>query len=165
VLPVVGEATTDGVGWLDVLLPGRPNSHRGWIEARSTTETFTPWHIVVHLSQRNVDVYSAGKLVHRYAAVVGESGTPTPTGTFFVEETVKLSASFPGAPYALALSARSQVFQEFEGGPGQIAIHGTNNITGALGTAVSHGCVRLSTAAVTWLATRIGPGVPVTITG
>ena len=32
-----------------------------------------------------------------------------------------------------------------------------------MGTAASHGCVRLDTAAITWLGERIGPGVPVTV--
>ena len=57
------------------------------------------------------------------------------------------------------------MLQEFEGGPGQIALHGTNGLSGALGTAASHGCIRLSTGAITWLARRIGAGVPLTITG
>ena len=34
-----------------------------------------------------------------------------------------------------------------------------------MGTAASHGCVRLDTAAISWLGKRIGPGVPVTIKG
>ena len=69
-----------------------------------------------------------------------------------------------GAPYALALSARSYVLQEFDGGPGQIALHGLANVGGVLGTAVSHGCVRLDSDTMRWLVIRIGPGVPVTIT-
>ena len=68
-----------------------------------------------------------------------------------------------GGPFALALSARSNVLQEFAGGPGQIALHGLMNVGGVLGMAVSHGCVRLDTAAMRWLAARISPGVPVTI--
>ena len=56
------------------------------------------------------------------------------------------------------------MLQEFEGGPGQIALHGTNGLSGALGTAASHGCIRLSTGTITWLARRIGAGVPLTIT-
>ena len=68
-----------------------------------------------------------------------------------------------GGPYALALSARSYVLQEFAGGPGQIAVHGVWNVGGTMGTAASHGCVRLDTAAITWLGERIGPGVPVTV--
>ena len=69
-----------------------------------------------------------------------------------------------GAPFALALSARSDVLQEFEGGPGQIAIHGVGSLGGTPGTAVSHGCVRLANRDIRWLAARIAPGVPVTIT-
>jgi lipoprotein-anchoring transpeptidase ErfK/SrfK len=70
-----------------------------------------------------------------------------------------------GGPFALALSARSNVLQEFEGGPGQIALHGVENLGGTPGTAMSHGCVRLSTRRITWLAARIPPGTPVTILG
>ena len=68
-----------------------------------------------------------------------------------------------GGPYALALSSRSYVFQEFAGGPGQIAVHGVWNVGGTMGTATSHGCVRLDTASISWLGERIGPGVPVTV--
>ena len=83
------------------------------------------------------------------------------TGTLTLD--VALSSKDAGAPFALATSARSNVLQEFNGGPGQIALHGTNNISGALGTAASHGCIRLSTQAITWLARRIGSGIPLTI--
>ncbi|MGA2469259.1 MAG: L,D-transpeptidase [Solirubrobacteraceae bacterium] len=164
VLPVVGQASVAGAGWLEVLLPGRPNGHSGWISAASTTETFTPWWITVRLSTRVVKVFNDGRLVRRFGAVVGAPATPTPAGRFFVEETVKLSAGYPGAPYALALSARSNALRIFDGGPGQVALHGVNNIGGVLGSAVSHGCVRLSTTAINWLAAHIAPGTPVTIT-
>lgn len=68
-----------------------------------------------------------------------------------------------GAPFALALSARSDVLQTFAGGPGQIGLHGLTNVGGVLGTAVSHGCVRLENGAMQWLVARVGAGVPVTI--
>ena len=61
------------------------------------------------------------------------------------------------------MSARSNVLQEFAGGPGQIALHGLMNVGGSLGSAASHGCVRLDNAAIRWLNVRIGPGIPVTI--
>ena len=38
---------------------------------------------------------------------------------FFFEENIQLEPTGIGAPYALALSARSAVFQEFDGGPGR----------------------------------------------
>jgi lipoprotein-anchoring transpeptidase ErfK/SrfK len=78
---------------------------------------------------------------------------------------MSLSPGDRGGPFALATSARSNVLQTFAGGPGQIALHGTAGLSGALGTAASHGCVRLSTGAITWLARRIGSGVPFTVTG
>lgn len=164
VLPVLGRATTPtGGSWLQVRLPGRPNSHRGWISTKGTRLSSTEWHLLVRLSSRTVTVYRAGRVSRRFRAVVGKPSTPTPRGQFFVEESLALSSYDAGGPFALATSARSNILHEFEGGPGQIGIHGTNNLSGALGTAVSHGCIRLSTHAVTWLARRIGAGVPLTI--
>jgi len=167
--PITGERTTLPVlarrgRWLHVALPGRPNGHTGWILAGKTVRSVTAWHIVVDTSRRTVTVYRAGKAVRRFEAVVGKPSTPTPTGNFFIEESVTLRATDVGAPYALALSARSSVLQEFDGGPGQIALHGLGNVGGVPGTAVSHGCVRLDTPAMRWLVARLGPGVPVTIT-
>jgi lipoprotein-anchoring transpeptidase ErfK/SrfK len=80
-----------------------------------------------------------------------------------VEETERIAPKDIGGPYALAISARSDIFQEFEGGPGQIAIHGTNGLSDPLGSAASHGCIRLAPSAVTWLAHHIGAGTPVTV--
>ena len=149
--------------WLQVRLPGRPNGHTGWISAARTRSTSTPWRIVVSLSRRHVVVLRSGRVVREFAAIVGKPSTPTPRGSFFVEEALRLSPSASGAPFALATSARSNALREFEGGPGQIALHGTGNLSGSLGTAASHGCVRLAPQAITWLARRIGAGVPLSI--
>jgi lipoprotein-anchoring transpeptidase ErfK/SrfK len=165
VLPVIARATGPrGLRWLEVLLPGRPNGHTGWIQRRATTTSFTRWRISVRLSTRTVTIFYAGRLTKTFSAVVGKPSTPTPTGRFFVEENVPLDSRQSGAPFALALSARSNALREFDGGPGQIALHGIENIGGIPGTAVSHGCIRLDTPTITWLAARISPGVPVTIT-
>ena len=161
VLPVLAQQGE----WLQVRLPGRPNSHTGWINSQGTVAQTTRWHLVVKTSTPRVIVYRNGQVVKTFTAIVGKPSTPTPHGEFFVEESIQLQSTDAGAPYALALSARSTVFQEFEGGPGQVALHGVNNIGGVLGTAVSHGCVRLDSSSISWLAFRIGPGVPVTITG
>lgn len=166
VLPVIGRRRGPGGGvWLRVLLPGRPNGHAGWIRRSATGAASTRWHIVVDTSSRTVTAYRSGRPVRVFKAVVGVPSTPTPTGTFFIEESVQLRAGDVGAPFALALSARSTVLQEFAGGPGQIALHGLSNVGGVLGTAASHGCVRLDNDAMRWFVLRVGPGVPVTITG
>jgi lipoprotein-anchoring transpeptidase ErfK/SrfK len=164
VLPVLGHATSgNGASWLRVRLPGRPNGHAGWISTNRTKRAVTPWQIAVDLSQRRLTVYRAGRAKRHFRAVVGKASTPTPRGTYFVEEALALSSSDSGGPFALATSARSNVFEEFEGGPGQIGIHGTDNLSGRPGTAVSHGCIRLRTRAITWMAGRIGAGVPLVI--
>jgi lipoprotein-anchoring transpeptidase ErfK/SrfK len=164
VLPVVGKRITrDGVHWLRVRVPGRPNGMTGWIRQRATVPVTTSWHLVIRTAVRRVLVYRRGRLARTFAAVVGKPSTPTPHGQFFVEESVRMPLGSAGAPFALALSARSNVLQEFEGGPGQIAIHGIMNLGGTPGTAVSHGCVRLGDADIRWLAEHIAPGVPVTI--
>jgi hypothetical protein len=165
-LPVIGQAAgRGGTHWLEVMLPGRPNGLTGWIEQGGSYQLVTGWHIVVTESDPHVSIYFHGRLQRTFEAVVGKPSTPTPTGSFFVQETIIMPASEAGGPFALALSARSDVFQEFDGGPGQIAIHGRDGLGGTLGTAASHGCIRLDTADITWLAARIVPGVPVTIDG
>jgi lipoprotein-anchoring transpeptidase ErfK/SrfK len=125
----------------------------------------TRWRLVVDTARRRLVVYRDGRALRTVRAVVGKPSTPTPRGEFFVEEAIALRPGDVGAPYALALSARSTVLQEFDGGPGQIALHGLTNVGGTLGTAVSHGCVRLADATMRWLVGRIGPGVTVTIEG
>lgn len=164
VLPVLEHKTGNGHRWLLVRLPGRPNGRTGWITRRATRLWRTRWHVVVSTSSRRVAVYNHSRRVRIFKAVVGKPSTPTPLGEFFVEESIKLSRSAVGAPFALALSGRSTVYQEFAGGPGQIALHGLDNVGGTPGTAVSHGCVRLDAGAMRWLVGRVGPGVPVTVT-
>lgn len=164
VLPVLAErVVADGRRWLRVQLPGRPNGHRGWIAAQRTRYAQTPWRIQVATAQRRVTVLHSGRVARTFRAIVGSPWTPTPHGRFFVEESVRLRPDLVGAPYALALSARSDVLDQFAGGPGQIALHGLGNVGGVLGTAASHGCIRLNLASISWLAGRIGPGTPVTI--
>lgn len=169
VLPVLGHAVdAQGAAWLRVRLPGRAlgataTAPTGWIVADRTRPGSTPWHVVVDVSDRRVSAYRAGRRVRVWSATVGERATPTPRGAYFVEENVRLDGGRTAGPFALATSARSPVLQEFAGGPGQIALHGRAGIGGPLGAAASHGCVRLSDAAVRWLAGRLPPGVPVTI--
>jgi lipoprotein-anchoring transpeptidase ErfK/SrfK len=164
VLPVLATTTArDGSRWLRVRIPGRAQRLTGWISADGTRAGSTGWAIVVRLATRRVTVYERGHVARRFRAIVGKRSTPTPRGRFFVEETLVLSRWAAGSPFALATSARSSVLQEFDGGPGQIALHGMGGLSGRPGTAVSHGCVRLSDAAITWMAKRIGAGVPVQV--
>ena len=143
----------------------RPAQQLHGLDCQSGTRaSATAWRIALRTSARELRVYRRGRLVRTLSVVVGKPSTPTPNGRFFVEESIAMPTGYPGAPFALATSARSNVLQEFEGGPGQIAMHGVANLGGTPGTAVSHGCVRLANPNIRWLAARISPGVPVTIT-
>ena len=151
-------------GWLRVLLPGRPNGHAAWIRANTARIWSTPWRVVIRTASRRLLVFRNNRIVRSFPVVVGKPSTPTPRGRFFVEEALTLPRGSLGAPVAYALSARSTVFQEFDGGPGQIAIHGIYGIGGTPGTAESHGCVRMTTDALDWMIRRLGTGTPVDIT-
>lgn len=168
VLPVLARKTARGRLWLRVRLPGRKLGRKapprsGWLTSPRTRHLTTVWRIVVNVRTRRVHAYRDGRRVRTYRAIVGKSSTRTPRGEYFVEENVRLPRHRAGAPFALATSARSRVLQEFDGGPGQIALHGLSGLGGRLGTAVSHGCVRVAAGPITWLASRIRPGVPITV--
>ena len=147
VLPVIGHQTgADGTRWLRVRLPGRPNGSTGWIRKARTTRSSTAWHLVVDLSERRLTVYRSGRA---RPGVLGRHRKPLDPDS--AREVLRRGdrpahgRARSAAPYGLALSARSYVLQEFAGGPGQIAVHGVWNVGGRMGTAVSHGCVRLDT--------------------
>ncbi|HEX6787679.1 MAG TPA: L,D-transpeptidase [Gaiellaceae bacterium] len=167
--PLSGQRTSVPVlshrkGWLRVLLPGRPNGHSAWIRANTARIWQTPWRIVIRTASRRLFVFKNNRIVRSFPVVVGKPSTPTPRGRFFVEEALTLPRGSIGSPVAYALSARSDVFQEFDGGPGQIAIHGVYGIGGTPGTAESHGCIRMTSDALDWMIHRLGTGTPVDIT-
>jgi len=169
-LPIIGHTTdAEGRGWVRVRMPGRVFHRKtpprtGWITAYDTKLSTTPYRLVLTLATRSLHVYRAGRRVKTFKVVVGKPSTPTPRGEFFIEETMRLSRKHVGYPFALATSARSSVLKEFMGGPGQIAFHGMVNIPGSkMGTAASNGCIRMTTAGLMWLGSRIKAGVPLTI--
>lgn len=162
VLPVLDTAEADGSKWLRVLLPGRPNSTTGWIPADKAQVAKSLYSITVSRKARTATVTRKGKMIRRFRVVIGASKTPTPTGRFFVEEIVKVGNVKTG-PYVLALSAHSNVLQEFNGGPGQIGLHGRIGLGDPLGSAASHGCVRFDNKSIKWMAAHTPAGTRVTI--
>ena len=147
--------------------PARPAQHGGgWIDANVAQLSTTPWRIVVSTERRVVDVYWQGQHVKSFRAVVGAPGSPTPHGLFAVLERIRTSSpnSFYGT-WVLSLTAHSNVYQHFDGGDGRVAIHGRGgaSLAAPLGSARSHGCVRLDNSAIDWLSGIAEPGTPVEI--
>ncbi|MCA1679710.1 MAG: L,D-transpeptidase [Actinobacteria bacterium] len=164
-LPVLEKRRTgdDQRLWLLVRTPGRGTLRTGWIPASSRIKREVGWRIYIDRSERRARIYHLGVERNSFRIVVGKPHTPTPLGSFFVEENTRQPPSEGIGPYAIALSARSGVYRQFEGGPGQIALHGTGRLPGALGSASSHGCIRFANKAINWLGERIDAGTPVTI--
>lgn len=164
-LPVIKAAIGPGNAvWVKVRLPKRPDGATGWVPASAGSTGSTRWQIVVHRAERRAVVLLDGRVQRRFPVIVGKPSTPTPLGTFFVVEKLRLAPDVPGAPWALATSAYSYVLSEFAGGDGQVALHGTIGFSGILRTFSSHGCVRFAPAAISWIANHVGPGTPVIVT-
>ncbi len=159
----------DGRCWLQVRLPTRPNVAKGWVEAGSVQPSATPWRIEVRLRARTVTLLRAGRRIARYPAVVGAPGTPTPRGLFALVEAYPNPASDFLGRWVVTLTAHSDVLQRYDGGDGRVALHGRGgaSLRDPLGSAASHGCVRLSNAAISSVVRRIGqaaiPGTPVRV--
>jgi lipoprotein-anchoring transpeptidase ErfK/SrfK len=155
-----------GREWLLVRLPIRPNGSAGWVRADHVLVGTTPYWLDVALGSRAITVFRRGVVVRRFRAVVGASTTPTPTGLHAVYDPIAQQNphGFLG-PWALHLTAFSDVLDDYGGGPGRIAIHGRSgaSLRDPLGTARSHGCIRIDNADVVWLARVVPRGTPVLI--
>jgi lipoprotein-anchoring transpeptidase ErfK/SrfK len=160
--PGVTSAATNG--WYKVLLPTRPNQGTGWVPAASVELTQTPLRVFIDLEGRKLRVENNGAAVFDTAVAVGTAENPTPVGASFVTELIQnTNPSGAYGPYAFGLAMHSETLTEFNGGPGQVGIHGTNE-PGLIGQAVSHGCVRLTNDAIKELVDLELPlGVPVLV--
>lgn len=158
----------EGALWLRVLLDRRPNGVAVWLAADDTLLTVDPWRLRVSLPHRRVTVYRAGRVVRTFAAVVGKAATPTPVGLFAIAAELRQPEpdGFEGS-WVLPLTAHSRVLRRFDGGDGQVALHGRGgaSLLDPLGSARSHGCVRLANAAIAWIVRHVPSGTPVRVTG
>ncbi len=104
-------------------------------------------NLVLKLKEKRVYVYQGEKLLKKYPVAIGKKGWETPTGEWQVMEKIKNPAwtSFktgevfpPGTENPLG--ARWIGF--WTDGQDVIGFHGTANLK-SIGTAASHGCVRM----------------------
>jgi lipoprotein-anchoring transpeptidase ErfK/SrfK len=161
--PLVFLVKQRGDGWEKVYLPARPNGATGWVRDRDVELSLNPYQVVVALRAHTLTVFKSGRVIERQQAGVGRTVLPTPHGLYYITELLKQpDATGPYGPYAFGLSAHSNVLYSFGGGSGQIGIHGTNE-PWALGSNVSHGCIRITNAAIAQLARMLPLGTPVRI--
>jgi lipoprotein-anchoring transpeptidase ErfK/SrfK len=159
-------------GWVQVLLPVRPNGSTGWVKKSDVTLTPNPFRIKVELGAHKITVTNGKNVVYTGPVAVGatdpplpDSGkpTPTPTGEYYLR--ILLQAPDPNTvygPYAYGLSSHSDSLDTFAGGDAEIGIHG-NNDASVLGTDATHGCIRMDNAAITMLSKQLPLGTPVDV--
>lgn len=151
--------------WLQVYLPTRPNNSTGWVKTADVSVSPAPlqWQVKIDLANLKATVLHNGQVDFETTVAIGSDQYPTPTGTFYITDPIDLRQR-PGTgygAYALGLSGHSDVLNEFMGGDGQIALHGTDN-PGDVGQAISHGCVRFTNDDIIRLST-LPLGTPVFI--
>jgi lipoprotein-anchoring transpeptidase ErfK/SrfK len=167
---ILGTVTVLGVvadppdGWVEVMLPVRPNGSTGWVKADQLSLYVVDGEIVVDLSERRLTYLVDDVEILATEVGIGSKYNQTPTGHYFVTDNVTLAnPNSPWGPHALGLSARSETVTEFNGGDGIIGIHGTNNAS-SIGGNISLGCVRLPNEMITILHELVPLGTRVTVT-
>lgn len=123
--------------------------------------------IVISLSQRKLRLIRGGEVVRTYTVAVGAAGFPTPLGTYEIT-TMEVDPSWypPDSPWAEGLGP-------IPAGPGNplgtrwigtsapaIGIHGTY-ADASVGTAASHGCIRMHIPEVEALYEEVAVGMQV----
>lgn len=115
---------------------------------------------------RTVSLLRGGRVLDSWRAVVGKPSTPTPRGLYAIYERVRQPRpnDFRGT-WALLLTAFSPVLHNFDGGPGQVAIHGRGgaSLLDPLGARARTAAFGSTTAPPTYSPSTAPEGTPVQI--
>jgi lipoprotein-anchoring transpeptidase ErfK/SrfK len=162
--PLVFLTTTNRSSWHEVLLPVRPNGSLGWVRDEDVSLAAHNYRIQADLADFRVRVLERGITIFDTVAGVASNNTPTPGGRYYLTELIApITPDTAYGSFAYGLSGFSETFESFNGGPGQLGIHGTNSPE-TLGSAVSAGCIRLHNDDIARLVTFLPLGVPVDVT-
>jgi lipoprotein-anchoring transpeptidase ErfK/SrfK len=163
VLLVLDARVVDDREYVKVLLKRMPAGSTGWIRADRVKLAQTNRRVVVDLSDRTVTLYKDGRNAFRAKVIVGAKKTPTPTGLFAADAPVDLPGGNELGRRIIAITAYSRVLARYQGGIPQIAFHEYEQLGAPLGTAASHGCVRMAKATLAKLRREVPRGTPVLI--
>jgi lipoprotein-anchoring transpeptidase ErfK/SrfK len=128
-----------------------------------------PTVVTVSRDSTTVRVFDHGELSKTYNVAVGDPTYPTPTGTFTVQtKQVDPPWNVPDSEWAGDLAGTTipggdpgnPLVARWIGFNGSVGFHGTADI-GSLGSAASHGCVRMDPADVIDLYDRVDVGTTV----
>lgn len=150
-------------GWVQVLLPTRPNGVTGWLYLADNviTRAHSPYRIVVNRAAFILRLLHDGDEVGTWRIGVGKPGSVTPPGRTFLLASIKdTQPTF--SPFVLPLGAHSDTYQTYGGGPGTVGIH-TWPSPDVYGEASSDGCVRVPPDALRIITSQVPLGTPVMI--
>jgi lipoprotein-anchoring transpeptidase ErfK/SrfK len=156
----IGTRVVGGTLWEHIGVPMRPNGQTGWVK-RSWLGAAQVVHtlIVVNIPTETLTVYNHGKVIFATPVGTGASGTPTPTGHFWIAEAFPSSDPVYG-PWAFGTTDRAND-TDFPD-DSIVGIHGTDEPNLIPGDP-SHGCVRLKDADILRLKSLVTIGTPVWI--
>jgi lipoprotein-anchoring transpeptidase ErfK/SrfK len=147
--------------WYRVQLPIKPNGIVGYVRARDVDLGQVRTRIAVDLSEKRLTFYRDGRPLLRIRVGIGSESTPTPTGSFYVNQRFREDPGGPYGPAAIGISAYSNVLTWWaQGGP--VAIHGTNRPS-TIGRAASNGCIHVPNRILLRLFRLTPAGTPVVI--
>ena len=115
--------SADAPGWKCGCRNARTGTPAGSPPAGTRTGS-DPWHIVVSREAIRAYIYDHGVLVQLSPSLSASPLPPPPPGTSSSRRSSMRGMGSPPAPMPWPRRAYSNVYQEFEGGPGQIALHG-----------------------------------------
>jgi lipoprotein-anchoring transpeptidase ErfK/SrfK len=144
-------------------------SDRPHVSYRSLSHRY-PTIVTVDRSTFRLRLFKFLRLVKSYGVAVGRVGLATPPGLYHVQERqVNPSWHVPNAPWAGSLAGQTippgpndPLVARWLGLGNGIGIHGTNEPF-SIGSAASHGCIRMLPADVIALYPRVPMGTPVYI--
>ena len=149
--------------WLHVQIPERPNGATAWVQTAAVQVRPVRYRIQVDLSAHQVLLFHGTDKIAVFDAAIGTPDAPTPVGNFYVDARVILAdATGPYGSGQVRFTGFSTVYQTFDGGRGQAAIHGTNQPS-LIGSPASHGCVRVANANLSMLVNTVPTGTPVDV--
>jgi len=149
--------------WLQIRLDSRPNGTTGWVHKSDVVLTVTGYRIVISVSQRSLTLYQNGSPIYSAPVGVGRPQWPTPLGPSFVDAVYSVAPNQQRiyGPVALITGSHSNVFTEFDGGDGTVAIHAyPSDPASTNGVASSHGCIRASPTTMSTIS-QVPPGTPI----
>ena len=155
--------TTTNRRWGRIVLPLKPNGRTGWINLHGLRTVHTSTWIRASVHDRRIWLMHGSRPLASFSAAIGAVTTPTPIGRFSVTDS--LATGDPSGPfgrYAFGLSGHQPHLPPNWSGGDQLAIHGTDD-PASIGTAASHGCLRVSSHALARLRPALHLGTPVVI--